>query len=197
MKKNKCVCLLACLHGVKKTFFMIFSIRAHWSKKHGLGWDQTSKNIVSFRVQRSKKHFRWFSRFMSIGRKNMVLIGIKSQETLFPSGFKGQKNISCKNFKISIFTPKKGPMVDHCVLSGSKEHQLPASRVKKTFFTKTLKSRFSRRRKVQRWTTVSFRGQKNINFRVQRSKKHQLQKSIKPRWVTFNGQKNIDRLKQS
>ena len=57
MKKNKCVCLLVCLHGVKKTFSMIFSIHAHWSKKHGLGWDQKSKNIVSFRVQRSKKHF--------------------------------------------------------------------------------------------------------------------------------------------
>jgi hypothetical protein len=36
---------------------MIFSIHAHWSKKHVLGWDQKSKNIVSFRVQRSKKDF--------------------------------------------------------------------------------------------------------------------------------------------
>jgi hypothetical protein len=92
--------------------------------------------------------------------------GVKRAST---SEFKGQKNIFYKNIKISIFTPKEGPMVDDRVLPGSKEHQLPGSKVKKTFFTKTSKSRFSRRRKVQWWTTVSFRGQKNINFRVQRS----------------------------
>ncbi len=93
MKKNKCVCLFVCLHGVKKTFSMIFYFRAHWSKKHGLGRDQKSKNIVSFRVQRSKKHFLWFSGFVPIGRKNIVLVEIKSRKTLLPSGFKGQNNI--------------------------------------------------------------------------------------------------------
>jgi hypothetical protein len=45
-------------------------------------------------------------------------------------GFKGQKNISHKNIEISIFMPKEGPMVDDRVLPGSKEHQLPGSKVK-------------------------------------------------------------------
>ena len=204
MKKNKCVCLFVCLHRVKKTFSMIFYFRAHCRKnmvlvgiksqknivsfrvqrsknifydflfraiveKHGLVGIKSQKNIVSFRVQRSKKHFLWFSSFVPISRKNMVLVGIKSQKTLFPSGFKGQKNIfydfllSCRLVE-KTWSWSGSKVKKHCFLPGSK--------VKKTFFTKTSKSRFSRRRKVQWWTTVSFRGQKNINFRVQRSKKH-------------------------
>jgi hypothetical protein len=43
---------------------------------------------------------------------------------------KGQKNISHKNIEISIFTPKKGSVVDDRILPGSKEHQLPGSKVK-------------------------------------------------------------------
>jgi hypothetical protein len=46
------------------------------------------------------------------------------------SGVKGQKNISHKNIEISILTLKEGPMVDDRVLPGSKEHQLPGSKVK-------------------------------------------------------------------
>jgi hypothetical protein len=117
--------LLACLLGVKKTFSMIFYFRAHWSKKHGLGQDQKSKNIASFRVQRSKKHSLWFSRFVPIGRKNMVLFEIKSQKTLFPSGFKGQKNILYDFLDLCLLVEKtlswsRSKVKKHCFVPGSK-----------------------------------------------------------------------------
>ncbi len=54
----------------------------------------------------------------------------------------GQKNIFLQKHQNLDFTPKEGPMVDDRVLPGSKKHQLPGSKVKKTFFTKTSKSRF-------------------------------------------------------
>ncbi len=58
------------------------------------------------------------------------------------------------------------------------------SKVKKTFLIKTSKSRFSQRRKVQWWMRVFFRGQKNTDFRIQRSKKHLYEKSTKLREIT-------------
>jgi hypothetical protein len=81
--------------------------------------------------------------------------------------------------------------------------RVKGQRSKKHSFTKTSKSRFSRRRKVQWWTIVFFRGQKNINFRVQRSKKLFFTKTLKSRFsrrrkvqwwtiVSFGGQKSIN-----
>ncbi len=73
------------------------------------------------------------------------------------------------------FASKEGPMVDDRVLPGSKEHQLPGSKVKKTFFTKTSKSRFHAERRsnggrlcpsgVKRTSTSGFKGQKNIFYK--------------------------------
>jgi hypothetical protein len=60
----------------------------------------------------------------------MVLVGIKSQETLFSSGFKGQKNIFY-NFLLSRPLVKKHGLGQdqkpkkHCFL--------PVSKIKKTF----------------------------------------------------------------
>jgi hypothetical protein len=53
----------------------------------------------------------------------------QGQRNILP-GSKVKKNISHKNIEISIFTLKEGPMVDDRVLPGSKEHQLPGSKVK-------------------------------------------------------------------
>jgi hypothetical protein len=85
--------LFACLHGVKKTFSMISYFRPHWSKNMVLVKIKSQNNIVSFRVQRSKKHFLSFFAFVPIGRKTWCRSGSKVKTTLFPSRFKGQKNI--------------------------------------------------------------------------------------------------------
>ncbi len=90
MKLNKFVCVFV---TSQKNIFCIFLLLRSMSKEHGLGRGQKSRNIVSFRVQRSKKHFLWFSTFAPISVKNMVLVGIKVRKTSFASGFKGQKNI--------------------------------------------------------------------------------------------------------
>jgi hypothetical protein len=98
-----------------------------------------------------------------------------SKEHQIPgSRVKGQKNISHRNIEISIFTPKQGPMVDEGVLLGSKEHQFPDSRVKgqKNVSHKNIETSISHLSKVQKRATVSFRGQRNTHFRIQRSKKH-------------------------
>ncbi len=79
MKLNKFVCV--CVTG-QKNIFCIFLLLRSMSKKHGLGRGQKSQNIVSFRVQRSKKHFLWFSTFAPISVKNMVLVRIKSQKNI-------------------------------------------------------------------------------------------------------------------
>ncbi len=56
------------------------------------------------------------------------------------SKIKGQKTISHRNMEISIFTLKEGSIVDEGVLPGSREHQLPGSRVKKTLIRKVDKT---------------------------------------------------------
>ncbi len=53
MKLNKFVCLFV---TGQKSIFCVFLRSRSMSKKYGLGRDQKSKNIVSFRVQRSKEH---------------------------------------------------------------------------------------------------------------------------------------------
>ncbi len=73
MKKNGlCVCLSVAGSKVKKTFSMIFLLSRSTSKKHGLG-----------QVQRSKKHFLWFSYFHVLCRINIVLVGFKGQKNIF------------------------------------------------------------------------------------------------------------------
>ncbi len=71
---------------IKKTFSMIFYFRANQCKKHGLGRDQSEKNIVCFRVQRSKKHFLWFfyfgankfdQSFLGLRNRNLSVVFLK------------------------------------------------------------------------------------------------------------------------
>ncbi len=80
---------------------------------------------------------------MTIDAWNLVgswVIGVRKSESGYNFGIKGQKNISHKNIEISIFMPKKGPMMDDRILPGSKEYQLSGSKVKKSLIRKVDKT---------------------------------------------------------
>ncbi len=76
-----------CLSQVKKTFSVFFYSCVQCRKNMVLVRIKSQKNIVSFRFQRSKKHFIWFfyfhahkfdQRFLGLRNQNLSVVFLKS-----------------------------------------------------------------------------------------------------------------------